>query len=392
MQKIFKHRYVNVLGSVTVDSTGAYKTGIFLDSLHLNDLGHSIFYNCIDRKIFDDIGLERSVFYPTKQGSKITEAVINAFTLFPKGPALTSDYINEYTCFVDVKLKTGATVSKTLIRIKSLNAGTVYTPTVYVNSSGYIELREGDTVKYTSTIKLSENYKTQIGLRTSQADNSIQLIVNGNILGSYTPAIALGYNLYRLNLGCDMVTSGNTAINYEFSNFVLYAGCLDLYTIKKISNKDFSQSNILFANSLSCVNSTDAIIASETANGLSATTYTNVTFENEYLNDNIFTDAEKSKLALINTVGTTVASATTIVAPSAVFHVTGTTAISTITIPYTGFTGQITIIPDGIFTFATGGNIAEAYTTIVGRAIQLVFDGTTWYRVNSWHNTINIVQ
>jgi hypothetical protein len=99
--------------------------------------------------------------------------------------------------------------------------------------------------------------------------------------------------------------------------------------------------------------------------------------------ENTFTDAEKTKLATINAVGIAVASATTITAPSTIFHVTGTTAISTITVPYAGFTGQITIIPDEIFTLATGGNIAEAYTAIVSRAIQLIYDGTTWYRVNS---------
>ena len=97
----------------------------------------------------------------------------------------------------------------------------------------------------------------------------------------------------------------------------------------------------------------------------------------------LMTTTERNKLANINAVGTAVASETIITAPSTIFHVTGTTAISTITIPYTGFTGKINIIPDGLFTLATGGNIYEAYTAAVGRVIELVYDGTSWYRSNS---------
>ena len=99
--------------------------------------------------------------------------------------------------------------------------------------------------------------------------------------------------------------------------------------------------------------------------------------------DNIYTDAEKEKVNAVNAVGTTVASDTTITVPAnkTIFHVTGTTAISTINLPYSGFTGKISIIPDEIFTFDTAGNIAETYTATVNRCIDLVYDGTKWYRV-----------
>lgn len=77
--------------------------------------------------------------------------------------------------------------------------------------------------------------------------------------------------------------------------------------------------------------------------------------------------------------GGAVASATTITPTGQIFHVTGTTAIATINLPFTGFTGSITIIPDGIFTTTTAGNIALASTAAVNKALIMTYDGTKWY-------------
>lgn len=79
--------------------------------------------------------------------------------------------------------------------------------------------------------------------------------------------------------------------------------------------------------------------------------------------------------------GANVASATTITPSGALFHVTGTTAIATINIPFTGYNGSIKIIPDGIFTWTTAGNIALAGTAVVSKALIMTYDATTskWY-------------
>ncbi len=80
--------------------------------------------------------------------------------------------------------------------------------------------------------------------------------------------------------------------------------------------------------------------------------------------------------------GAAVASASSITTTGTVFHVTGTTAINTITVP-TGFPdgGQITLIPDGIFTLGTSGNVALAVTAVVSKALTLTYDSNTskWY-------------
>lgn len=78
-------------------------------------------------------------------------------------------------------------------------------------------------------------------------------------------------------------------------------------------------------------------------------------------------------------IGANVASATTITPTGGTFHVTGTTTVSTINLPYTGFTGSITIIPDGVFSTNTSGNIALVSLSVVSRPLIMTYDGTSWY-------------
>jgi hypothetical protein len=79
----------------------------------------------------------------------------------------------------------------------------------------------------------------------------------------------------------------------------------------------------------------------------------------------------------------TIASATTIAPTTPIVFISGTTAIATITAPspISAGGGQITLIPTGIFTTTTAGNIALASTAVVSRALIMTYDTTTakWY-------------
>lgn len=85
--------------------------------------------------------------------------------------------------------------------------------------------------------------------------------------------------------------------------------------------------------------------------------------------------------------GSTTASTTSMPAPTALITtVSGTVAITTITLPWTGFTGSIKYIPTGAFTGATGGTasglakpVGLAFTAVTGKVLELTFDGTLWY-------------
>jgi hypothetical protein len=79
----------------------------------------------------------------------------------------------------------------------------------------------------------------------------------------------------------------------------------------------------------------------------------------------------------------TIASATTIAPTTPILFVSGTTNVVTITAPspISLGGGQITIIPTGVFSTTTAGNIALASTTVVSKALIMTYDVTTakWY-------------
>ena len=82
--------------------------------------------------------------------------------------------------------------------------------------------------------------------------------------------------------------------------------------------------------------------------------------------------------------GTDVASATALPVPTGgVFHVTGTTSVTSILATTLQAGARFTIIFDGILTFTDGNNIKIAgnFVTTADDTITLVYDGTNFYEV-----------
>ena len=96
-----------------------------------------------------------------------------------------------------------------------------------------------------------------------------------------------------------------------------------------------------------------------------------------------FTNVKYSGLLATTAAAPTIASAATIAPTKAITFISGTTAVVTITAPSPISTGggSIVLIPTGIFTWTTAGNIALAGTAVVSKALTLVYDVTTakWY-------------
>lgn len=85
----------------------------------------------------------------------------------------------------------------------------------------------------------------------------------------------------------------------------------------------------------------------------------------------------------VNAAAPTIASASTIVPVTAIVFVSGTTAIDTIT-PTAALLaggGKVILIPTGLFTTTTAGNIALGSTAVVSKALTMVYDSATskWY-------------
>jgi hypothetical protein len=62
-------------------------------------------------------------------------------------------------------------------------------------------------------------------------------------------------------------------------------------------------------------------------------------------------------------------------------RVSGTAAMVNITVPYPGFSGKITLLPTGVFTWTAAGNIALAGSAVVGKALDFTYDpvAAKWY-------------
>lgn len=90
-----------------------------------------------------------------------------------------------------------------------------------------------------------------------------------------------------------------------------------------------------------------------------------------------------SGLRATNAAAPTIASAGTIAPTKEISFVSGVTAISTITppAPIASGGGQITLIPTGLWSTNTAGNIALASAAVVSKALILTYDTTTgkWY-------------
>lgn len=378
LSKWLGNKFFNWYGNSATDGTGAFKTGTFSNGTHPNSLGHANLFNAINVRLFNGCN---SPFIPFKYWGGDSEVTVgtNGYPLYykPKYNGTAGTALREFTVSFEARKNTGAN-SVTLTSIKSSGGTTV--AQIKIDANGYYATYNSSTLVTTSTVLASKYKKDKIVIRSDYTLNLIKVFINGVEISSFTPTNGTSLGTYYL--GSDG-TSATTALNYCFANLVIYGVTLDIYCVNKIFQNDYPQSNIEFAHTLNMSNTEEFHLTSQTQSDEIALLGATQCWTTTITAENTFTDTEKTKLANIGKVGTAVASATSITAPSTVFHVTGTTAISTITVPYTGFTGNITIIPDAIFTLATGGNIYEAYTAVVGRAIQLCYDGTTWYRVNA---------
>jgi len=86
---------------------------------------------------------------------------------------------------------------------------------------------------------------------------------------------------------------------------------------------------------------------------------------------------------IVSTAAPTLASASTIAPIVIITFVSGTTAISTITPPnlLSSVGNMITLIPTGLWSTNTSGNIALGSTAVVGKALIMTYDTGTlkWY-------------
>ena len=106
---------------------------------------------------------------------------------------------------------------------------------------------------------------------------------------------------------------------------------------------------------------------------------------NGYLGNLAYKDSDAPFYAPLVTLQSapTLASSATIAPVNLVNFVSGTTTINTITVPQAMLStgGQLTLIPTGLWSTGTSGNIALATTGVVSKALIMTYDAVAakWY-------------
>lgn len=208
--------------------------------------------------------------------------------------------------------------------------------------------------------------KIAVGIVETLGINAMEDMAKDSLEDEFVDSIQLGeYDYEHIANSFDMrCNHSNQVAEGDRKKFINYY--VDLATLKAVDTTYYT--SVAYADVPTLGRYKFVLGSTDAGNDMSVITPTTGSSVGRWI-------LQESKL-----VGSAIASATSITAPSTIFHVTGTTAISTITVPYTGFTGKISIIPDAVFTFTTSGNIAETYTSIINRVIELTYDGTKWYR------------
>lgn len=387
MQEIIGERYINVYGMI---DSGTGTVGSLFDSgdhIHFNLNGHNAIYAMLRKLDFDKYGLSPNYLLINKssKGIIIPNDTANYNGMYIKYPnlflAASIEESSSFTFGFEISPNINQSALAVLAHIEGTSGQQAIQ--IFIDTNKYVNVRfrysgGATTTILSTTTKLISEFPNKLRLIYNPAIRKVVLVLNGVSIGTQVAIAEDFINKGSVYIGCAF-PSTNNAVGFSYRHIFMYRTSLTVKDVLDIDAGKLTTSSLMFYNPINGASSS-YINYAPTGAYINSSVW-GATLTDGAFSDNDYSTAEKTKLANIGTVGTAAASATSITAPSTVFHVTGTTAISTITVPYTGFTGKITIIPDGVFTFDIAGNIAEAYTATVNRAIDLVYDGTKWYRV-----------
>jgi len=282
------------------------------------------------------------------------------------------------------------------------NAGIGY-QSLYSATSGGSNVGVGTSTMYrltTGTNNVAIGYQALFGSASVTSTANVAIGYNSmvsNTIGSYNAGIGLA-SLYSLTTGQQNIAVGgealyaitnasnNTAVGQVALRYATQGSDNTAIGINAGSFKTASNTNLTAIGSYNVFigsgarasgdnNNNEVVIGGQNPLGLGSNT--TVIGNSSTVGNRIFGVNSTGQVA------PTVASAATIAPTTSIVFVSGTTQINTITAPSTIATtgGQITLIPTGLWTTGTTGNIALASTAVVSRALIMTYDAGTakWY-------------
>jgi hypothetical protein len=244
-----------------------------------------------------------------------------------------------------------------------------------------------DALASASTTGIGNVAVSYIGTMSGLTTGTYNMALGGNALSALTTGtenVAMGVS------AVETITTGsfNTGVGAQALR-TPYAGSNNVAigksagSLRTGSNQLFDVSNGVYIGAM-CLGKdnaeTNVIVIGQGAQGLGSNT---TVIGNSSTTQTRLWGNTVTGLVATPAAAPTIASATTIAPTTPIVFVSGVTPIVTITAPapIASGGGQITIIPTGIFTTTTAGNIALASTSIVSRALIMTYDTTTakWY-------------
>lgn len=240
--------------------------------------------------------------------------------------------------------------------------------------SGVVDLSPGS--QQAGFINVSGNIEGDGGFTSTSADatNIMTAVISAPVIlsGAYWNGSSSIANSTSIRQIVDSVTPrSHLNILVDGQNFRLYSdGKILLTDGYSATVSDSNTGSIIYNNSN---NEFEVSEDGGTYDGIVLLTKNQI-LTNKTLITPIFSGVPKSS------VGAILSSGATITPTDPIHHVSGVGTISTINLPYVGFTGSITLIPDGAWATSTLlGNIGLASVAVFGRTITFTYDGTKWW-------------
>ena len=249
-------------------------------------------------------------------------------------------------------------------------SGVIYRGTT--NSNDWVSINGTDPT--TSTTSRGITYRGTFAATATSAQSGFYMAGVGAANGSaYTTT-----SVYGLQLAAYVLGTNQTVTNFYGVNIGAQSTATNIYSFFSGAQTNGTNNYAFYGN-----------VASSTGRW---NFYANGTAAN-YFNGNVLIGTTTQPATASNIViaglkatsaaAPTIASTTTIAPTKQITFISGTTAIATITAPDPISTGggQITLIPTGLFTTTTAGNIALASAAVVSKALIMTYDVTTakWY-------------
>ncbi len=212
--------YINFLGSVD-DGTGKWRSGMFSDGGHPNDVGHTAMYRSIPLTLFDRLSYVDQPFYFTYPISSYIVMTGDSTTAAPIRYTVGSEPIGSWTIMCNVAMVRGSASGVALF-------------SVYNGTAAPLRIRAPDgvweclstTLLIQSTVRPDDGLVHQVALTYNYYTDTCTLYVDGVNYGSSSTS-SWGANITHFDFLGRVDSLGFNANGMQISNLAVYKVALN---------------------------------------------------------------------------------------------------------------------------------------------------------------------